>query len=202
MTAYMIWFIVAMVAVFVEMTLMSFYLMAVALGAIAGGIAAYYGGSINSQIIYAAIVTIIASGLSFYLRKRLKQPSDKKLANLDEDQRVIVYEDEVKTDGTARVKYRGTYWKVYIEGGSVTAGIYSILQIDGTRLKLKERIGDVPQEEEKETTTEGETIYRSTPEANWDTEVSDKTKDAVNTIPDYVPGTKSDNEAENKDKPS
>lgn len=200
MTAYMIWFIVAMVAVFVEMTLMSFYLMAVAVGAIAGGLTAYMGHDLNSQIIIAAIATILASGLSFYLRKKLKQPSDKKLSNLDADQRVIVHEDELKKDGTARVKYRGTYWKAYLEGAMISPGIYSIDSVDGTRLKLKERLGDIPEDEKEVVNSQEETIYRSTPEANWDTEVSDKTKDAVNTIPDYVPGTKSENESEAKPK--
>ena len=80
---YIAWFILALVVVIAEMNLMSFYLLAVAVGAIVGGISAYLEQSFQQQIMAAALATIVASVLCFYLRKRFKQMSDRHSNQLD-----------------------------------------------------------------------------------------------------------------------
>ena len=80
---YIAWFILALIVVIAEMNLMSFYLLAVAADAIAGGISAYCEQSFQQQIMVAALATIVASIGCFCLRKRFKQMTDKHSNQLD-----------------------------------------------------------------------------------------------------------------------
>lgn len=137
---YIAWFIVALVLVIVEMGLMSFYLIAVAVGAVAGGICAYMEGSITQQFIVSGIVTIIASFGAIYLRRKLKSAMDKNHNELDKGQRVVVQQDKIKKDGTATVNYRGTEWVAYKENELLTPGIYFIVRLDGPQLVLGDKI--------------------------------------------------------------
>ena len=110
---YIAWFVLALIVVIAEMNLMSFYLLAVAIGATAGGISAYCEHSFQQQIMYAAIATLVASIGCYFLRKRFKQMSDKHSNQLDVGQRVVVKADNIKEDGTAQVSYRGAQWDAY-----------------------------------------------------------------------------------------
>lgn len=140
MLSYIIWLVIALIIVIVEMNLMSFYLMAVALGAAAGGITAYMSYDLPTQGIVAGIVTIISSCGSFYLRRKLKNHQDKMNNDLDRGQRVVIKDDRLNEDGTATVSYRGADWVAYKENAPLTAGIYFIARIDGTRLVLGDQI--------------------------------------------------------------
>lgn len=137
---YIAWFIAALVLVIVEMNLMSFYLMALALGAAAGGIAAYLEMPLQEQCIAAGIVTMLAACGSFYLRRKLKHHMDKDNNELDRGQRVVVKADNIREDGTALVNYRGTEWVAYKEKSIVTPGIYFIARVDGTKLVLGDQL--------------------------------------------------------------
>ena len=119
---------------------MTFYLMAISVGAIGGGITAYLGHPLETQCIIAGIVTILAACLSFYLRRTLKKRSDKVNNQLDLGNRVAVYPQNIKADGTALVKYRGTDWTAFAENAMLQAGIYHIVRIDGPSLVLGNRI--------------------------------------------------------------
>lgn len=156
MLSYIIWFIVALIIVIIEMNLMSFYLMAVALGAAAGGITAYMSYDITIQGIVAGIVTIIASCGSFYLRHKLKTHQDKMNNELDRGQRVVVKADRLREDGSALVSYRGADWIAYKEDSALTAGIYFIARIDGTRLILGDKLPAAATTTTEDTITENE----------------------------------------------
>ena len=137
---YIAWFIAALVLVIVEMNLMSFDLMALALGAAAGGIAAYLKMPLQEQCIAAGIVTMLAACGSFYLRRKLKHHMDKNNNELDRGQRVVVKADNIREDGTALVNYRGTKWVAYKEKAILTPGIYFIARVDGTKLALGDQL--------------------------------------------------------------
>ena len=137
---YIAWFIAALVLVIVEMNLMSFYLMALALGAAAGGIADYLELPIQEQCMAAGIVTILAACGSFYLRRKLKHHMDKNNNELDRGQRVVVKADNIREDGTALVNYRGAEWVAYKEKAVLTPGIYFIARVDGTKLALGDQL--------------------------------------------------------------
>lgn len=143
MTIYYIsWFILALVILILEINLMSFYLMAVALGMIGGGIAAFMGYDFDYQLIIASVITIIAACFSFYLRKKLKLHSDRSNNTLDIGQRVTVTKEQIRTDGTALVNYRGAEWIAYVPEQILTPGIYHIEKLDGTKLVLGNKIPD------------------------------------------------------------
>lgn len=139
---YIAWFILALIVVIAEMNLMSFYLLAVAAGAIAGGISAYLENSFQEQIIWAALATLVASCFCYYLRKRFKQMSDRHSNQLDVGQRVVVKADNIKEDGTAQVTYRGAQWDAYLPSAVLTPGIYFITKIDGAKLVLGEKLAE------------------------------------------------------------
>lgn len=141
---YIAWFILALVVVIAEMNLMSFYLLAVAVGAIVGGISAYLEQSFQQQIMAAALATIVASVLCFYLRKRFKQMSDRHSNQLDVGQRVVVKADNIKEDGTAQVTYRGAQWEAYHPSTVLTPGIYFITKLDGSKLVLGDKLTEPP----------------------------------------------------------
>lgn len=146
MTAYYIgWFVVALVLLIIEINAMSFYLMALALGAVAGGISAFLECSFTNQALIAGLVTIIAACLSFYLRKKLKGSADNTNNVLDIGQRVTVSPDNIKPDGTAKVVYRGAEWQVYSSQGPLSAGIYLIDKVNGTQLELGTKLSDYPE---------------------------------------------------------
>ena len=148
---YIAWFILALVVVIAEMNLMSFYLLAVAVGAIVGGISAYLDQSFQQQIMAAALATIVASVLCFYLRKRFKQMSDRHSNQLDVGQRVVVKADNIKEDGTAQVTYRGAQWEAYHPSAVLTPGIYFITKIDGAKLVLGDQITSESTQDTQET---------------------------------------------------
>ena len=62
---YIAWFIAALVLVIVDMNLMSFYIMALALGAAAGGIAASLVPPFPTHSLAACLCTILAPFRSF-----------------------------------------------------------------------------------------------------------------------------------------
>ena len=146
MTMYYIgWFVVALVLLIFEINAMSFYLVALALGAIAGGISAYMEQTFTQQAVVAGIVTMIAAILSFYLRKKLKSPKDKSNNVLDIGQRVTVQPDNINADGTAKVLYRGAEWQAFASEGSLSAGIFLIENVNGTQLILGTKVSEYPE---------------------------------------------------------
>ena len=141
---YITWFVIALVLLIIEINAMSFYLLALSLGALAGGISAYLECSLTTQTLNAGLVTIIASCLSFYLRKRFKSVNDKSNNVLDIGQRVTVSPDNINIDGTAKVIYRGATWQVYSSQGPLSAGIYLIDKVNGSQLELGTKLSDFP----------------------------------------------------------
>lgn len=154
MTPMIIWFCLALIVTIVEMFLVTFYLLAVTLGMCAGGLAAYFDGSLETQLTAAGITTIIAACFSFMLRKKLRRPIDTKLNNLDKGERVKVEPGKINPDGTAKVVYRGADWTAYSTQGALTAGIYLIDKVDGTRLVLEEKVAGAEQVVGASTTSE------------------------------------------------
>lgn len=57
--------------------------------------------------------------------------------NLDRDNLVEV--KEIDSDGSARVSYRGTYWKAFAKDGTLETGMYRIDHVEGTRLIIKKK---------------------------------------------------------------
>jgi membrane protein implicated in regulation of membrane protease activity len=112
MTMYYLWWIAAAILVGVEMMTGTFYLLVLALAAVAGGLLAFLGFDFWWQVGSAALVAVIGTYLLHeWKKKNVSQP--KLSANLDVGQRVRV--NEWRDDGSARVSYRGTQWDAVLE---------------------------------------------------------------------------------------
>lgn len=140
MTDWMLWFAITGTLVILEMFTGTFYLLMMAIGFVAGGVAAFAGAGSAVQLVVAAIVGIIATyGLrKSKLGRRAKGDAARDPnVNLDIGQTLVVDAWHGAGDGvrTARVRYRGTLWDVELErGASAAPGEYVIREVRGNRL--------------------------------------------------------------------
>jgi membrane protein implicated in regulation of membrane protease activity len=140
MSEWMIWMLTAGVLVVLEMFTGTFYLLMVAIGLAAGGLAALAGVSGPLQLVVASIVGIVAT---FALRRskivrvaRTDAGRDPNV-NLDIGQTVMVSEWQSAGGGlyTARAMYRGAMWDVELQqGAQAQAGPLVICEVRGSRL--------------------------------------------------------------------
>jgi membrane protein implicated in regulation of membrane protease activity len=136
-----LWWVICGVAVAVELTTGSFYLLMLALGFAAAALAAHAGLSAATQMVVAAAV----GGASVLVLRRLRGQSAPPLdatqnrdVNLDIGETVHV--DTWGLDGTAQVMYRGARWSAALaqsEGAAApTPGNHRIVEVQGNRLIL------------------------------------------------------------------
>lgn len=141
MTAYYLWFAAAIVLIIVEMATGTFYLLMIACGVAAGGVAALLGVAVPMQTVTAAlvaIVAIVALRRSRFGRLRRGDAASDPDVNLDIGQEVEVPAwDDFRR---ARVPYRGADWTVELAPGSDPApGRYRIVEIHGATLIVSPR---------------------------------------------------------------
>ena len=129
------WLIGAGALIVAELFIGTFYLLMIALGLLAGALAAWLGASGALQTLIAALVGIAATVLlrrSRYARPGRGQAANDPSVNLDIGGRVTVTQ---WNERRARVMYRGALWDVELAAGSDPApGDYRIVEVDGNRL--------------------------------------------------------------------
>jgi membrane protein implicated in regulation of membrane protease activity len=129
------WFIAAGIVVILELFTGTFYLLMIAIGIAAGGLAALAGAAMAMQTLTAAVVGVLATLLlrrSRYGRPQRRDPAFDSGVNIDIGQTVNVPQWQ---DGTARVMYRGALWDVELAPGAIAApGPYTIREVRGSRL--------------------------------------------------------------------
>ncbi len=129
------WLALAGALVIVELFTGTFYLLMIAIGVACGAIAALIGLGMPLQILTAAVVGAIATGLLH--RSRFGAPARQDTArdpnvNMDIGQSVQV---ATWIDGKARVMYRGAPWDVELGPGALAeAGSFRIVEVQGSRL--------------------------------------------------------------------
>lgn len=138
MNAYWIWWALAVALMAAELATGTFYLLVIALGMAAGGVAAFLGAGLTSQLLVAAIVAI---GGWAALRRRRVEHGDPRAGGqpdaLDVGQEVEVA--QWLAGGQARVRHRGADWPASLAPGGPAdpaPGRYVIRAVDGTRLVL------------------------------------------------------------------
>lgn len=144
MTDWIAWFALAGILVVLEMFSGTFYLLMIATGFVAGGVAAFAGEGAAMQFVVASIVGVIAT---YGLRRSKWGKTARRDAyrdpnvNLDIGQSLVVDEwsggqGDVQT---ARVMYRGAMWDVELDMGALARpGTYVIREVRGNRLVVAE----------------------------------------------------------------
>ncbi|SAK62907.1 NfeD family protein [Caballeronia catudaia] len=132
----LIWWIAAGGLIVAELFTGTFYLLMIALGMVAGGIAFVMGAWAHVQIGAAAVVALIALVVlrrsRFGNSKRRGDASRDAAVNLDIGATLQV--DQWR-DGRARAMYRGAQWDVELAPGeSEGARLYRITALEGNRL--------------------------------------------------------------------
>lgn len=138
MTPSTFWWVLAGVAVAVELATGTFYLLMLALGMTAGAIAAHLGFAVPLQIVIAAVVGGGATAL-WHWRKQQESPAapaaQNRDVNLDVGERVHV--SQWTPEHTTRVQYRGSQWEARLAPGApVQSGEHVVSAVEGNWLVL------------------------------------------------------------------
>jgi membrane protein implicated in regulation of membrane protease activity len=135
MNAWMMWLVLMGVLVVFELFTGTFYVLMIAIGMAFGAAAAWIGMGVPVQILIAAVVGVLATGLLHRSRfgRPLKQdPARDRNVNLDIGEKVHV---DTWNDGKARVMYRGALWDIDLAPGATAgAGAFKIVEVRGSRL--------------------------------------------------------------------
>jgi membrane protein implicated in regulation of membrane protease activity len=134
-----VWWVAAGVAVAAELATGTFYLLMIALGLVAGAIAAHFGVAEPAQFLVAAFVGGGAT-VAWHWRRRLHRDSAAEVArerDLHLDVGEHVHVSSWAADRTARVRYRGSMWSARLAPGADAApGDYAVAAVEGIWLVL------------------------------------------------------------------
>ena len=131
-----IWWIAAAVLIGAELVTVTFYLLAVGIAFVLGGVAAWLGAGLQLQFAVAGVLGVVLTIAAH--RWRLARASPPPPAPLDVGQAVQV--ETWNADGTARVAYRGSTWDAELEAPDVPrAETIYIVATRGSVLVLSDR---------------------------------------------------------------
>ena len=134
-----IWWLMAGVAVAVELATGTFYLLMLAIGLAAGALAAHAGAEMPIQFVVAAVVGGGAVA-ALHLTRRRRPPAAPPQANPDMNPDVgeTVQVTAWNADGTANVRYRGANWTVVPAPGTGHGhGAHRVREVVGNRLVVE-----------------------------------------------------------------
>jgi membrane protein implicated in regulation of membrane protease activity len=134
-----LWWILAGLAVAVELMTGTFYLLMFALGLAAAAVGAHFGVSLSVQFVLASLVGGGAVIAWHFLRAK-KATAEHAEFNSDVNMDIgqSIYIETWQADGMASVKYRGSSWTAQLQVGSASdAGNYRIEHVVGSRLIVK-----------------------------------------------------------------
>ena len=133
-----LWWLIALGLAALELLSGTVYLLMLALGAVAGALAAHAGMEGSAQAVAASLTGATATWV-WHLKRRRYPPGPKSMedpdVNLDIGQRVFV--QEWTTDLRARVSYRGSLWNAQCVGTTASAGMHQIVSVEANVLHLK-----------------------------------------------------------------
>ena len=135
-----IWWWLAGALLAIELLTGSFYLLMLALGAVAAALGAHAGLGLSWQIALAAVVGTAA--VVFWHLRRARQASTQASAQSNTDVLLDVGEQVFvtawNTDRTTTVHYRGAQWQAMLDAGaSAQSGAHRVAALHGNRLVLQ-----------------------------------------------------------------
>jgi membrane protein implicated in regulation of membrane protease activity len=135
-----LWWLLAGSLVALEMVTGSFYLLMLALGLVAGALAAHGGWSLAAQVSAAGLIGAAAVAACYLIRRPAAgAPSVRRLRSVNLDIGEVVQVDAWLSDGSARVHYRGAQWTVIPAHSdqALTAGPHRVVELQGNRLVVE-----------------------------------------------------------------
>ena len=135
-----IWWLLAGAAVAVELMTGTFYLLMLAVGLVAGALAAHLGQAPIGQMVIAAAIGGGSVAAWHWYRGKSPAPLP---ANANRDVHLDIGEEvhvaKWNTDGTATVKFRGVHWTAIAAdpGESASPGNFRIKEMLGNRLVIE-----------------------------------------------------------------
>ena len=136
MADFWIWWILAALLVGLELATGTFYLLALGVAFVLGGVAAWLGASPTMQMIFGGALSAIALATAHHWRKRVSRSTP--MTPLDRGHAVHVH--KWNADGTARVEYRGTHWNAEVAApDTVRSATMYIVATRGSTLVLSDR---------------------------------------------------------------
>ncbi len=131
-----LWWIITGVLVALELATGTFYLLMLAIGSIAGALAAHSGFGTQAQMAVAAVVGAVAVFTCYWVRRRRPgDPSPRADRSVNLDVGELVQIDHWLPDGTAQIRYRGAPWTAVSRGATApTPGRYRVIELEGSRL--------------------------------------------------------------------
>ena len=140
MTGVTLWLVAAGLLLVAELFSGTFYLLMLAVGMLAGAVAAHFGTIFDVQLVAASLVGIGAVVAWHSIRRRKKLLASVMENELDSlDVGHSVYVQEWLADGQAHVQYRGTQWAARLRSGvqgEPKLGLHKIVDIQGNTLIL------------------------------------------------------------------
>ncbi len=131
-----LWWMLAGVAVAVELLTGTFYLLMLAVGLAAGALAAHSGAALPAQLVVAAVVG--GGAVSAWHLKRRRGPGAAANPDVNLDVGESVQVEHWAPDHTATVRYRGANWTVVPLGGQPQGpGTYRVREVVGSRLVVE-----------------------------------------------------------------
>ncbi|GGX29275.1 NfeD family protein [Undibacterium squillarum] len=139
MADWMWWGVLTGILLIAEILTGTFYLLMVAIGFVAGGIAAYAGAGLAPQIIVAAFVAASAVTMLNKIRPQSTAKSSDTENSLDIGQ--VIRVDEWRDIGNGRFVtracHRGCQWDVELLAGHPVAGNFLIEEVRGNTLVVR-----------------------------------------------------------------
>ncbi|GGC91142.1 NfeD family protein [Undibacterium terreum] len=142
MSIWISWMVAAGVVVILELFTGTFYLLMIAIGLVAGGLVALMGSGHELPYIVAGIVGVAATlalHRSKYGWKKNSDASQDPNVNMDIGQSITVKEWQDNGNGkfSARAMYRGALWDVELVAPAAAAGVFTIVEVQGSRLMVR-----------------------------------------------------------------
>lgn len=132
------WWVLAGVLVIAELSSGTFFLLMLALGAVAGALAALLGLALSGQLLAAAAAGGLAVAGWIQVRSRRPRPPAAQDANMNLDLGSRVDVPAWSPQGLAEVQYRGARWQARHAGPAAPQpGWHVIVAIEGNRLVLE-----------------------------------------------------------------